>query len=212
MLDQALDRAEGLGEREQLGAAHHPPRRRLAAAQREAHHPAEVGHLLRRGGVTGVVGEAGVEHPLDGAGDREQLDDGPGVGAVAVHPHGERLDAAEHEVAVERGRHGTGRVLDEAQALGEVVVVDGDEPADHVAVAAEVLGGRVHHDVGAERQRLLQVGSGERVVDHHQGAAVVGHLGDGRDVDARQQRVGRRLQPHQRRVVGPRRRRARRGR
>ena len=72
---------------------------------------------------------------------------------------------AQHEVAVERRRHRAGRVLREAQPLGQLVVVDGDEPADDVAVAAEVLRGRVHDDVGAERQRLLQVRRGERVVD-----------------------------------------------
>ncbi len=102
------------------------------------------------------------------------------------------------------------RSAGEAQLLGEVVVVDGDEPADDVAVPAEVLGGRVHDDVGAEGERLLQVRRGERVVDDDQGAAVVGERGDRLDVDARQQRVGRRLQPHQRGVVRPRTRRARR--
>ena len=93
---------------------------------------------------------------------------------MAVHPHGERLHAAQHEVAVERAGHRAGRVLGEAQAVGEVVVVDGDEPADHVAVAAEVLGGRVHDDVGAERERLLEVRRGERVVDDHQCPVLVG--------------------------------------
>ena len=46
-------------------------------------------------------------------------------------------------------------------------------------------------------------GRGERVVDDDERAALVGDRGDGLDVDARQQRVRRRLQPHHRRVVGP---------
>ena len=77
----------------------------------------------------------------------------------------QRLHAPQHEVAVERRRHRAGRVLREADALGQLVVVDGDEAADDVAVAAEVLRGRVHDDVGAVGQRVLQVRRGERVVD-----------------------------------------------
>ncbi len=76
------------------------------------------------------------------------------------------LDAAVHEVAVERAGDGAGRVLEEADALGELVVVDGHEAADHVAVAAEVLGGGVHDEVGAEREGLLERRGREGVVDH----------------------------------------------
>ena len=43
--------------------------------------------------------------------------------------------------------------------------------ADDVGVPAHVLRGRVHDDVRAERERLLQVGRGERVVDDQQRAA-----------------------------------------
>ena len=60
--------------------------------------------------------------------------------------------------------------------LGELGVVDRDEPADDVGVAAEVLRGRVHDDVGAERERLLQVRRGERVVDDDARAALVREL------------------------------------
>ena len=51
-----------------------------------------------------------------------------------------------------------------------------DEPADDVGVAAEVLRGRVHDDVGAELERSLQVRRGERVVDDDARAALVREL------------------------------------
>ena len=174
-----------------------------AAAHGEADHPAEVGHLLRRRGVTGMVGELRVEHPLDGRVPHEQVDDGSGVAAMAVHPHGERLDAAQDEVAVERRGNRAGGVLHVAQSLGELVVVDGDDATDDVAVAAEVLRRRVDDDVGAEGEWLLEIRRGERVVDDDQGTVLVGHGGDGLDVDAAEQRVGRRLQPHERGVGRP---------
>ena len=49
-------------------------------------------------------------------------------------------------------------------------VVRRGEAADHVRVAAEVLRRRVDDDVGAELERPLEVGRGERVVDDHQRA------------------------------------------
>ena len=96
--------------------------------------------------------------------------------AVTLHPHRERLEPAQHEVAVERARHRADRVLEEPDPLGELGIVRGREPADDVGVAAEVLRGRVHHDVGAELERALQVRRGERVVDDDARAACVREL------------------------------------
>jgi hypothetical protein len=54
---------------------------------------------------------------------------------------------------------------------------------------------RVGHDVGAQGQRLLEVGRGEGVVDGEQCAGFVGHSGQGRDVGDAEERVGRGLAP-----------------
>ena len=53
----------------------------------------------------------------------------------------------------------------------------------------------MHDDVGAERQRLLQRGGGERVVDHHEGSGIPPELRQSGDVGDAQQRVARRLDP-----------------
>jgi len=74
---------------------------------------------------------------------------------MALHAHGQCLDAAEHEVAVERARHSTDRVLQEPHPLGDLGVVGGDEPADDVGVPAQILRDGVHDDVGAELERPL---------------------------------------------------------
>ena len=52
-------------------------------------------------------------------------------------------------------------------------------------------------DVGAERDRLLQVARRERVVDDEERALGVRDLGDAGDVGDAEQRVGRRLDPDQ---------------
>ena len=117
------------------------------------------------------------------------------VQAVAVHAHRQGLDAPQGEEAVERAGHAARRVLEEGQAGGQGVVVDHDRAAHHVGVPAQVLGRRVHHRVGAQRDRPLQVRRGERVVHDEQGACVAGQAGQRGDVRDAEQRVGRRLDP-----------------
>src|SRR5665647_580133 len=72
-----------------------------------------------------------------------------------------------------------------------------------VAVAAAVLGGRMHHDVGAEGQRLLEVGRGERVVDCQNGPGLVRDRRERRDVGNTEQWVGGRLDPDDLGLTGP---------
>ena len=100
---------------------------------------------------------------------REELDDPLGVVAVLLHPQRERLEAAQHQPGVERPGHRAHRVLVEGDPIDRVleaghgdVAADDDGTADDVAVAAAVLRRRVRHDVGAQRQRLLEVGARRR--------------------------------------------------
>ena len=71
-------------------------------------------------------------------------------------------------------------------------------PAHHVAVAVDVLGGRVHDDVGAQLERLLPGRRQEGIVDHGEGSSPVGQRGDRADVGNTQQRIARCFDPHQR--------------
>ena len=121
---------------------------------------------------------------------------------MPVHPRRQCLDAAQRQPGVERAGHAAGGVLGEREPLGEPGVGDHQGPADHVGVPAQVLGGRVDHHVGSERERLLQVRRRERVVHHEQRACLVRRLGQGTDVGDAQQRVGRRLGPHHRGLPG----------
>ena len=98
---------------------------------------------------------------------------------------------------VERPGHAAHRVLEELDPLGDGRVVHGREAADHVRVAAEVLGRRVDDDVGAELERALEVRRRERVVDDDERADGMRGLGDRADVDDVEQRVRRRLEPDQ---------------
>ncbi len=64
-------------------------------------------------------------------------------------------------------------------------------------MAADELGGRLHHHVGPEVERALDDRGGERAVDHDQ-ATVASRCGTDRgQIGNREQRVGRRLKPQQ---------------
>ncbi len=56
-------------------------------------------------------------------------------------------------------------------------------------------------DVGAERERLLQVRGRERVVDDDEGADRMRRLGGRTDVDEVQERIRRRLEPDEARPL-----------
>ncbi len=72
---------------------------------------------------------------------------------------------------------------------GEVPVVEGeapalhDHPGDDGAVAADELGCRVDHDVGAMLDGPAQVGRGKGVVHHQRHPEAVSHLGRHSDVE-----------------------------
>ena len=126
----------------------------------------------------------------------QKLDNRLGILTVTVHSNCQRLETSQGEVVVERAANRTDRVLQIGQPISEFGVVGGEETTDDLGVAAAVFGGRVHDDVGAVAQRLLEIRGGKRVVDDETGVAFVHDLGDRRDVDDGQQWVGRRLGPH----------------
>ena len=78
------------------------------------------------------------------------------------------------------------------------LVVAGDEhTGEQIRVAADELGGRVHHDVRAVLERSLEQRRGERAVDRHHRAGTARRPADGRQVGDGDQRVLGRFEPHQ---------------
>ena len=65
-----------------------------------------------------------------------------------------------------------------------------DDPAQHITMPAEVLGGGVGHEVRAVRQWAQQRGRGESAVQHELCAVCVRQLGQGRDIGEAQQGIG----------------------
>src|SRR5437762_9473007 len=123
MTDEALDTAEALGAREELEAIEDRPtglERSVTGDERD--HPAEPRGLTLRQLVLGMAGQPGVEDPSDLRVLRQELGEDPGVLFVALHSDRQGLDPAEREPAIHRTGDTAGRVLKEAQLLGERLV------------------------------------------------------------------------------------------
>ena len=202
VLDQALDAAERLGAREDADGREEGLRGGQAAAdQHEREHPAEALHLALGERVLRVARQARPRHPLDLRVLREELGDVLGVRRVALHAHVERLQAAQHEEAVERARHAADRVLEEAEALGERVVAREHRAADDVAVAVQVLRRRVDDDVGAELEGALEVRRRNVLSTTISTPCALADLRDGGEVGELERRVRRRLDPDELRLL-----------
>ena len=135
----------------------------------------------------------------------EERGDGAGVVLLAFDPDGQRAHAAQQQPAVERRRDRAGGVLQEADPLGQRVVV-----RERPRRRRRRCGRRGTWSRSARRRRrrarAAAAGTGVANVLSTTSARADGvrRGGDGADVDGRERRVGRRLAPHQRRVVGER--------
>ena len=116
---------------------------------------------------------------------------------MALHPHRQGLQPPQYKEGVEGTGHRAGGVLKEAEPLVQLGVAGDQASPDHVAVAPQVLGGGVQHHIGAEVEGALQVRGGKGVVHHEPRPGIVGDGSDRLHVGDPQQRVTRRLQPHQ---------------
>ena len=118
MRDQRLDAAEALAERAEPHGAEEASRG-LVGPEIEGDHRAESPHLLFGEGVLRMVGQAGVVDLFDLRLGREEPRDLAAVCLVALHAHGEGLDAPQDEPGIERREDRPRAVLDEAQPLIE---------------------------------------------------------------------------------------------
>ena len=119
--------------------------------------------------------------------------------AMALHPQRQRLEAAQRQERIERPLDAADRVLQEAEPLAQfAVVADDRDAADHVGVAVEILGGRMHHQVEAVFERTLHDRDWRRCCrrrpDRPRRRAIVATRVE---VDQLEQRIGRRLDPDQ---------------
>ena len=198
-LNQTLNASQALSEGEDLGVLAEELGSGVAATHAEGQHATAhtIAVLLLSDGPVRVGVEARVVHG-DNVGARlEGRSDGGGVLSGLASAEVQGLEAAVGEPRVEGGGHGADGVLEEAEAILEGLGVEGGDTHNDVAMAVDVLGNRVHDDVGAEVERVLDVRGEEGVVDDDEDAMGVGSGHDGADVDQPERGVAGGLDPHE---------------
>jgi beta-glucosidase len=189
-LDAGLHAAEAGRRHPQAQPLHDRVGTRGAAGRAQADDRAVPAHLRGRARVPDLH-DAGVRG--------QPLREVQGGALRALDPQGQRPDAAQRQVHLERaGDRPVHRAVG-VQPLAQARVVGEHGAEDDVAVPGEVLGHRVHDDVRAVLQRPLHQRGGEGVVDGDQRARGVPCRDEGRQVRDLEHRVGRRLHPDQRR-------------
>ncbi len=189
-----------------VGDLHDPERvlqaesRLLAAFDLEGDHLPAARHLLSGDGRLGVVGASAVDDARDAFQARKRVGDDGGAGALCLHPDRQRLEALQHDPGVERAQGGAGLADEVLQVIGQELLAAEHRAAEAAALAVDVLGRRIDHDVGAVGEGALQHGRCEHIVDHGRDAVLLGERGDGADVDEVERGVGRRLEEERLRV------------
>jgi hypothetical protein len=201
MRDEAFDAAQRFGEREAPQSVEERTHRGHAAFEFQRQHRAEALLLAARERMPRVVRQAGVVHGAHRGMFVEHGRDDARILFMHADARVERAQPAQGEEAVERRAGDAQRI----GPPGEVCVVfrraRDDRAADDVAVAVDVFRRRMHHEVGAEVDRLLQRGRQEGVVDHRARADVVRRFDREAQVGDAQQRVGWGFDPDQRRIA-----------
>ncbi len=96
---------------------------------------------------------------------RKILGDRTAIHFMLLHAHGQCLDPAQHQKALERGKNASGAFLHEGKRLLVLRSGPHQNAPQTITVAIEKLGGRVHDDIRAPLQRPLKVGRHKGVVD-----------------------------------------------
>ena len=142
--------------------------------------------------------QAGVVHALDRWMRGEEVRHRARVRAMHGHACAQRAAAAQDQPSAERRQRRAGDVQPVRDLLRQRIVLrEHQRAAEHVAVAAEILGGRMHHHVRAQRQRALQQRRGEGVVGDDHGTRRVTDFRQRGDVADLHLRVRRCLDPQQ---------------
>ena len=121
---------------------------------------------------------------------------------MPVHAHGKRFDPPHQQVRIKGRQHRTQSVLQKPDFLRKRRVLYNRHTRYHVAVARKVLRRAVKHNVGAKRQRPLQVRRHKGVVRNHKHILFVRDARGLFNVRDRQHGVGRGFDKKPPNVIG----------
>ena len=117
--------------------------------------------------------------------------------AMLLHAQVQRLQALQMQPGIEGADRGAGGADEDLQMVVEEIFLAQHHAAKRAALAVNVFGGGMDHDVGAELHRPLQGGGGKGIVHRQPRSALVRNVRHRLDVHQRKRGIGRRLQEQQ---------------
>ena len=111
------------------------------------------------------------------------------------HPQSKSFYAAKCEKTIEGGRRRARGILQELEPLVERTIAEADGTANHVRVSREILCCGVKDKIRAERERPLEEGRREGVIDETERPVAMSDLCGCPDVRDPKERIRRRLDP-----------------
>jgi hypothetical protein len=164
-----------------------------AAGQLEAEHITEsIAEQPLREQVLGMIGSARVYDAFDGGLLRQPVGQGGSIAAGGVHAQLQSRQAARRQPTLEwtaRQPPNRSHLID---PLGQIAS-SADCPQGHIRMTGDHLGQALHHQVGAEFERLDDDRRGKRVIDHQEASASMAEPHERRNVSDAKQRVGNRF-------------------
>jgi len=201
MRDEAFDTTEGFRERKALQPVDECAGRRFSAVQVERDHCAETVLLARRECVPRVGFKAGIMDGRNRGVRGQKLGNGGAIILLNAQPGVQSSQSAQGQEGIERRTGQAERIAPPTQPFQQGLGLGDGRAANDVAVPVDILRRRVDDDVGAMLDRPLKRRRQEGIVDGDHGAGGPSCGGNSSEVGDTQERVGRRLDPQQRRLA-----------
>src|ERR1039457_7062627 len=161
MLDDRFNSPQRLRQREDANGPEDRSDGVQASPETKREGPTEPLHLAYGERVLRMCREAGMQYRRDVRALSEPFRDAESIPVVFLHADRQRLDAAQHQEAVLRTGTRAHRILQIADLLGQFGRRDNNRATDHVRVAIDVLGGRMHYGIDSECKRALELRTGD---------------------------------------------------
>src|SRR5690625_3626914 len=199
--DRRLGIAEVGGQRQDARTVEYLPGLVTTALDTKRQYTAEMTLLLAGQIVAGVVRQAGIKHALHRRVVVQPAGQCQRVVAVRLHAQPQGFEPFQEHPGIERA-HAGATAADKPQDIVHLLGATHHHTTQTTALAVEVLGRGMHHNVRAQVERALQRRRAETVIHHQQRVLGMSQLCQGLDVRHFAQRVGRRLYEQQARPGG----------
>src|SRR5690242_2923713 len=108
--------------------------------------------------MLGMIRQSGIENALHLLMSFEEIGHLSPITVMLFHTHTERLHSTQHQPAFKRRENSTGALLHECEGLFVFRLGADKDSAQSIAVSIQELCSGVHHDVGAQSDRPLEIG------------------------------------------------------